>query len=341
MGSAASTMPAKLTPSDIGVICADKIRYKDMLVESLKDHNDLIDRDLFIYIMGNEAEKEILSLYLSYCTGHMDKDEFLKLCVDTKMLTKKYFTRKDAEALYLEKKSENTIFNYNCFRFAVLPEMALRQESTPSQLVEKLSTFEPSQVHENGERNIRTDIRQMTAQELKEHNACLKLQKIWRAGLSRRSAANRKVVQRLKSVKLDDVMNKVADIGAPDKKEEESCCFALFTKFSVDGYMSSQDLVNFCMHTELVPFDTYKMDFTRQDAKHIFQKAVALHFNPSTKTYSEGVLFGKRLSYTVFRTVVIPEIADRKVTTVDKLMIYLLEFKQSQSTRSVRVSNKM
>lgn len=99
-------------------------------------------------------------------------------------------------------------------------------------------------------------------------------------------------------------------------EEEIEKCRVVFKKFcsspAQDATLSSHDFVRLCYDTALIPFDSARVDFTAMQARHIFRKAVALLFDPQQNVYEEGVVFGKRVSFSVFLEVLVPEVAQIK-----------------------------
>jgi hypothetical protein len=92
-----------------------------------------------------------------------------------------------------------------------------------------------------------------------------------------------------------------------------SRCNEIFLTFCTNGSeMTSHDFVRFCYDTALIPFEGNKVDFTAMQARHVFRRVVALHFDPERNVYDNGVVFGKRVSFDVFWRVMLPDVAGTK-----------------------------
>lgn len=76
--------------------------------------------------------------------------------------------------------------------------------------------------------------------------------------------------------------------------------------------MKSRDFLQLCFATNLIPADVNDVNFTPADARHIFNVTTMKFFNKQSGMFAEGVSAGKRISYGVFRNMVVPEIG--KVT---------------------------
>jgi hypothetical protein len=87
--------------------------------------------------------------------------------------------------------------------------------------------------------------------------------------------------------------------------------------------MTSRGLVQLCFYSELIPMETDKINFTRADCTHLFDRIVAVYYNPNSRTYGEGVQLGKRVSYFIFRNSLIPEIAAAKHMTVEETVKWI------------------
>lgn len=95
----------------------------------------------------------------------------------------------------------------------------------------------------------------------------------------------------------------------------EEKCEARFNTFlknddirSANPDMTSRDFLQLCYATNLIPADVLVVDFSAVDARHVFNVATMKFFNKTTGSFAEGVSAGKRISYGVFRNLVLPEI---------------------------------
>ena len=343
-GVSHTSLPDKMSQYDLIEFCKE-IPYvnSELLFISLKDLHNVIDKNLFLYIINNDMEKEILTLYWSYCAGEMDIGEFTRFCYDTKLLKKSTFTKADAQNVFKNFKPANqSVINYNILRFSIFPEVSCRLDISQNDLIQKLSTFDPPAVHDNGEENIHRNISEMSETDLIRHYAGLKLQRHWRAGLARRAYAKKKQLHYLHShtdVQLADFVQATvtqyqlhastpnpSHTPATALSEEEQTCRRVFDKFSDDkGYMNARGFVQFCFYTEIIPLggDARLLDFTRADATYAFEQIIALHYRPSDRTYGEGVKLGKRIAYSVFRGLLVGTIATQKKMTVEELLRHI------------------
>ena len=73
--------------------------------------------------------------------------------------------------------------------------------------------------------------------------------------------------------------------------------------------MKMRDYLQLCYATNIIPVDVLTVNFTAADARHVFNLTTMKFFNKATGTFAEGVSVGKRISYGVFRNIVVPEIA--------------------------------
>lgn len=341
-------------------------QYSAAFYAALHDDKGLVSRQTLELLSGDPIEREVLSIYLQYCpSGRMDLSHFLKFCVETKLLSKRFFSRKDAEVLFdkvLNEKRRSVHedlqeINYSDLRTQILLQMASLQHQSPYQLMQKISfsdyqetdnflqsggptqlssrKAEPSRpipqsassvvqsVPKGGENSIVGEkLLALNADQAElVRKACIQLQKLTRSALAAKEAEARKERR-----KLSTASNKhlpLIDFGQLPSTVEEKSCHDLFLHFSTGEEMSLLEFYNFCYYTSLVPSSSAliaKTNFTRADAQRLFQKTMALYYDPSTKTYFEGVKFGKRILYPVFRAVVLPEIATIKHLSMDDLL---------------------
>ena len=113
-----------------------------------------------------------------------------------------------------------------------------------------------------------------------------------------------------------------AHTGPDEVKCEEK--FKVFVKHddirSVNPDLSSRNFVQLCYATNLIPMDAVVVNFTAADARHIFNITTMKFFNKTTGSFADGVSVGKRISYGVFRNLVVPEIAKISGSTTEAVV---------------------
>ena len=81
--------------------------------------------------------------------------------------------------------------------------------------------------------------------------------------------------------------------------------------------------------------------FTATDADLLFQKTKAKASAPGAGSYSSGVVHGKRVSYSVFRAVAVPLVAEKKGVKVEDIIQMLADCHGPSSTNTTKAqSNK-
>jgi hypothetical protein len=110
--------------------------------------------------------------------------------------------------------------------------------------------------------------------------------------------------------------------GPDEEKCEEK--FNIYVKHddirSQNPDLKIRDYLQLCYATNLIPADVVVVNFTAADAKHIFNVTTMKFFNKQTGTFACGVSVGKRISYGVFRNMVIPEIGKVSGRTTEEVV---------------------
>jgi hypothetical protein len=108
---------------------------------------------------------------------------------------------------------------------------------------------------------------------------------------------------------------------------EEEKCEAKFAAFVKNGDIRSQnpditmrDFLQLCYASNLIPADVVVVDFTAADARHVFNIITMKFFNKTSGSFADGVSAGKRISYGVFRNMVLPEIAKMTKRTTEEVV---------------------
>jgi hypothetical protein len=333
MGAGASTLPEKLTEEEMKKVCCDM--YDERFYKYLKDDDGFVDRDKFALISSDAKEQEVMLLFLSFCDGSMDASTFVKFCKHGKLFSKSRFSRKQVEA---HKKLTPTVLvfpiNYITFRFTALPYIAAARGNEVSQLITRLSraefpssrdphtetasTLEPVSDHSPGN-SIKRE--HLSAKQRNKDAAVLRIQNMQRTRLAKSDSARRKELRKIESLTLEEkAANKVHVQCSP---EVEAAVSKVFAAFSPSGEMTADEFVKLCYDSQLIPFDASQVDFTSRDAKFLFQKVIASHFDPVDNAYLPGVIHGKRIVYSVFRDALLHDIAEKKNMKIEELLFFL------------------
>ena len=111
------------------------------------------------------------------------------------------------------------------------------------------------------------------------------------------------------------------DIPVDPESPSELSLQALFARHSRRREMGITMLLELCRARQL-----YSKTFTKMDGRLVFEKSVAMALSSrSGDEYSDGVYFGKRISYKVFREIVVPCLAELIGTTRSKLIDKLVQ----------------
>jgi hypothetical protein len=353
MGATASVSPAsspaahkKLNEEEFKVLCASQYPSSELYL-ALHDEKGLVEANV-LQSLKDPTEREVLSLFLEYCNGHMTLAQFIQFCVETKLLSKKSFSRRDAENLF-HKWAKEEIVNYYVLRHHIFLEIASIQHTSPFQIMLKIAVCEgPASKTAVSQEAIAAPVVTITTAVAVDappieptvsqedflaalspvqvellRGACIQLQKCARYALAAKEAAARKERRKMSATAPPLALS-------PPSTLEEKNCQDLFSHFSSGDEMSLQEFLNFCHHTTLIaPSSTFssKKIFTKIDAQNIFKKSLAMFYDPKTKGYLEGVKFGKRILFPVFRLVVLPEVAASKRVGIDDLLRQLMRVK--------------
>ena len=95
-----------------------------------------------------------------------------------------------------------------------------------------------------------------------------------------------------------------------EKKAKES-----FNIFAEDGEIDSRGFFKLCIESKML-----EKKFTSLDIEHVFQMSKAKACAPGAGDFSKGVLYGKRITYEVFRGVTVPLLATKKDSNIDAIL---------------------
>ncbi len=82
-----------------------------------------------------------------------------------------------------------------------------------------------------------------------------------------------------------------------------------------NGEMDSKTFIKYLKDTNII-----NNKFTSGDADLVFQKTKAMASAPSAGAYSQGVVHGKRVNFSVFRAVAVPILAEKKGISVANIV---------------------
>ena len=106
------------------------------------------------------------------------------------------------------------------------------------------------------------------------------------------------------------------DFDKPKEDDDnERLAVEVFDKFAVHGGMDSRSFTKLCRDADILD-----RKFTATDADLLFQKTKAKASAPGAGSYSSGVVHGKRVSYSVFRAVAVPLVAEKKGVKVEGII---------------------
>mmetsp|Transcript_6241 Transcript_6241/g.9411 ORF Transcript_6241/g.9411 Transcript_6241/m.9411 type:complete len:396 (-) Transcript_6241:136-1323(-) len=335
MGAVASIVPDDVSKEELGRLSVkydgDSIFKQDKVYKSLKDGDKSVDRGRLSSIFKDSCEIEVMRLYLSICDGHMDENKFLKLCRHAKVLSKHTFTRGDASRVFKQCSKSGSI-NYITFRFKLIPMVLEKKKKEEREFIVKLSRVEPPVKQKKLQKKIRELTRGVSsmsiddAEEMRLEQAAIRIQKIQRYTQARCESLQRKELRRIESTPPEELLDLVVP-APPDEEETEgahaTACRRLFASYSTSGEMNCYEFVKFCYETLLIPKESVVVDFTSRQARHLFHKTVATYYDSKMDSYREGVLHGKRITYAVFRGVILPEIASVKGKSMKEMEEYL------------------
>lgn len=149
MGAAASTLPDKLSESDLKGLCGES--YNPVYFKAMHDTSNEIGRDFFIQTSQGH-EKEVFDLFLHFSpSGAMDSRTFVKLMKDTKSMKKNKFTATDADLIFSKHKTKQGAgvksLNFFVFRHDMVPDIVAKMGVEVEKYIDKLSKCEGPSLH--------------------------------------------------------------------------------------------------------------------------------------------------------------------------------------------------
>mmetsp|Transcript_4877 Transcript_4877/g.7426 ORF Transcript_4877/g.7426 Transcript_4877/m.7426 type:complete len:357 (+) Transcript_4877:44-1114(+) len=315
MGGGVSTLPDQVTEDDLQQLCSERadntliyntVFNSNVLYTSLKGPDNTINKQQLLTIILNSSEQEVMRFFLSQSNGEMDSNAFIEFCRMSKVLSKGSFNKTQALKLYTDK-TNGELLNYRIFRFDILPAIASSRGKDIKDIILRLSRLEPP-LDNQPMSPSRSTVRVSTGCS-RLHSAVLRIQAVGRIKLARTYFERQRILNKVEST--PPVAAEMRS-SAQTEAESEVHCKDMFEEYSINGEMNIHDFVRLCYDTSLIPFDGDKIDFTAREARFLFQKVVAMYFDPKENLYRDGVLHGKRILFPVFRNSLIPEIADTK-----------------------------
>mmetsp|Transcript_26916 Transcript_26916/g.45433 ORF Transcript_26916/g.45433 Transcript_26916/m.45433 type:complete len:373 (+) Transcript_26916:101-1219(+) len=329
MGASASLMEEKLNEDSLRQLCGDM--YTPHVFLFLKDRDGLVDRAQFLQIAMDVVEQEVFHLYTLFCPdGQMDEVTCKVFLRNTKLLAKKDLPVAKAVEIFQSLLPEKaTALAYPQVRFELFPKIADIKEISLENLLLRFSrSDEPvrEDVKEEGQKiidSVRLLPEFTPEEELARIKAALALQ---RASRPRQAQEEVKRLKELKAFEMEhadySAQAVITHTGPTEEKCEEK--FKVFVKNddirSQNPDLTLRDFVQLCYATNLIPADVVVVDFSAADARHVFNITTMKFFNKTTGSFAEGVSAGKRISYGVFRNLVLPEIAKKTNRTVEEVV---------------------
>ncbi|CAE7711207.1 unnamed protein product [Symbiodinium microadriaticum] len=351
MGAGASSLPSKLSQDDIIKIAMD-------LYNSFKDSDGLVDKELLIRAAMSGQEKEVYDLFKQFSQdGQMNSNCFYKFCRNAKLLSKKIFTVADCVVIF--EKSRNTVsveqgksvhsINYSTFRKLLLPDIAVKKEIHLDNLIFKLSRVDlnpplllhaPSvdididgviEVDEVGDDDTDScherpsPLRQSYTNRVAEqegggtgspveYTAARRIQ-----SCSRMRIASRRVME-LKQIENEASVIKESDFDKPvDGSDTETVIQRYFSRMCRTGEMDLYQCVKMCREADIVD-----KRFTAVDVELCFIKAKLKASSKDCPMYNSGVIHGKRITYLVFREVLLRCLSEKKGVAIESITHHLI-----------------
>jgi len=143
--------------------------------------------------------------------------------------------------------------------------------------------------------------------------AVIKLQKVQRGLLGRKESSHLLEIKNLSSKSF-----KPDDFSKPDPTPEENDLKEAFNKNSTNEELNSSQFVQWMKTSKVI-----NTKFTVNDADILFQKAKKKATLTEDPTLAGGVIHGKRITYDVFRAIVIKDVSLRVNMSENGLVKYL------------------
>jgi hypothetical protein len=339
MGSGASSLPERLDKTEVKTLCGED--YDTVVYSTLQNKEGVVERDRFLSLSSDRAEREVFQLYRSYATsdGRINQGSFVDLCRDTKLLHKNSgFSSSQSSVTFddvvhaeddADPKSGKFV-NYQSFRFELLPVVADKKGMAVEDLVRKLSRVDVEHTHKACVPSkyglLRADS-QAAAQlsllmgEDEEDNAALQVK--WEAAVKLQRLERIRIARRrrrdLAEVKQSsEMLDPQRDFHPPidESTGSEQQLQQLFAANSKHKEMSMCMFLAFCKDQGVLC-----RTFTRMDARLVFDKSKAMALSPlSGASYNAQVFFDKRISYMVFREIALPCLAQHKGVSLEELI---------------------
>mmetsp|Transcript_16911 Transcript_16911/g.25495 ORF Transcript_16911/g.25495 Transcript_16911/m.25495 type:complete len:365 (-) Transcript_16911:105-1199(-) len=324
MGAGASTMPSKLTKDDLYKVC-------DEMYDSFKDSDGLVDKEMLIAAAFSGQEKEVYDLYCKFAPdGKLDAQGFMRLCKAAKLLHKKTFTIADGVRAFEKSRNTSSIdkgekvqyINYNIFRNLLVPDIASKKEVHIDNLIFKLSRVEARVpmllrkkdddfdlgdlvVHVQAE-NVDDDDDDTSVHAAgtpQQHKAARRIQSCSRMRMASRYVNGLKEINSTANVIKEEDFDKPVD----KESETEATLERYFKKICRTGEMDLSKFVKMCRDCGIID-----KCFTSVDVELCFLKARIKASSKECPEYNSGVFHGKRISYKVFREILLRCIVEKK-----------------------------
>lgn len=325
-------MPEKLDEKSVKQLCGEM--YNENIFHFLKEEGQdggRVDRAQFLQIAMDVIEQEVFHLFCVFCPeGDMDETTCKAFFRNAKMLAKKDFPVGKAVEMFrgLLKEDKSTM-RYTTLRFDFFPLVASAKDLSMENFMLRLSrSDEPvkEEVIKQGQDiidSVKLHDEFSPDEELARIKAALALQ---RASRPIQAKEDLKRLKELKQFEVDVSDYSALAVKTHDGPEEQKCeaKFLLFARVDDLRAQSTdikiRDYLQLLYASNLIPVDVNVVNFTAKDARHIFNVTVMKFFNKAAGSFADGVSHGKRVSYGVFRNLMVPDIAEKTGRSVEEVV---------------------
>lgn len=315
MGSGASTssLPERLDESDVKAVCGDFFDQTEF--DAIKDEDGRVSKETFISAMNANIEKEVFNVYLSYCqNSEIDSQTFGRLCRDAKLLNKT-FTRTDAGIVFIhikqkEKSAHTKAINFKSFRQFGITEMATKKGVDVHQILEKIARSEGDQKM-NFPRKVFSAGTTSSENERLEQ-AAIKIQKTARKRIGRRTFLFLLKVKGIKNSHVTESDFPRYYFEEPNERQ----LHAVYNSFCSLSEMNVYEFVKLLKCATLLT-----KAFTDYLAQEVFKEGIAkAEACEEGGPIHNGILYGKRVRYDVFRRILLVDVAIMKKLSIEGIV---------------------
>lgn len=303
----------ELAEEDVRMILADD--FDQAQFDKLRNkQTGLLSRDTLMEIIHNhkllakENEvKEIYTLFMQICPkGEMTRNHFIAFCREARLLSKKKFPKVDADIMFDRVLKVPTIksktMDFRVFMRVCVPFIAEKMKVEVEVIIHRLASVEHAPTVE--QKAAEEKLLKGTGGELTKEGAAARIiQTTSRRNLSRQLT---KSIAEAQSSALT-VGPEFFDVPADDKhKDEVKLADVFLTVCSPKLEMDLPSCLQLCIDSQIVDGQF----FTNHDVQFVFLKAKSIAMN--NESYKSGVIVGKKVTYKVFREILIPCLAEKR-----------------------------